>query len=566
MIQGEPLEMNTASEDESASMPAEMVDTWDTDSNVIREPEKSNDFLSRTFETAKQTPDDASDETADDVGTMLDEAEEDVRDALWMSAEAADDAESSTGTDNRDNEKQLNDSVLTLPERQETTVQETADRNTQDAMEDGMAHDPEDLREETDALLDTVIASQDEDKGAESAIDLNLPEPSPKATPEASSSLLSLQAINLLNDKIATTETRYDGALNKIGHALGVIAERIDGLESRITDQAITKVAMAADPKPVEDDSVAPYIARAEKELAAKKGSGPVDIFDRIARAAETEYESQRGGGARIIADAGDGRRVGTKRWQPSKTVKKRMEQLEKARAVTPESADTAGNVAAAALAGDTTAPADAGATATNPSFVQDTPATGDMDQTVAPQTFIDEETDFDDESGLSVVPGARGRRKNRARKSRLDEDFENVFAEDDGEPSIQNLRRKMRQKPSEGSDQVTTAEEPAGKAGKSGFLGGILGKKSAKKTAVADDVLEEVQVDIPDEDDELELMAAFDESVEIKPKKNATAVKVKDELDDVPGRKGLLNGPVLYAVITAIAALAFFIWQKFVA
>ncbi len=569
MIQGEPLEVNTASEDDSAPVAEKPKESWNTSDSGDQASSMSNDFLARTFETQTDKLDDADHTESEDLDALLDEAEEDVRDALWMSAEASDEIKDKSAADESNGEqKHTTDQVLTLPERQE--FQQTADVtepkiSTSIAQQDQEADAPSEMLEETDALLETVIASQSADTENESdtmgsAVELELPKSSPKAAPEPSSSLLSLQAINLLNEKIATTESRYDGALNKIGHALGVIAERIDGLETRITNQTITNVAIAADPKPVDDGTVAPYIAQAERELQAKKESGPVDIFDRIARAAETEYESQRGTGTKIIADAGDGRRVGTKRWQPSKTVKKRMEQLEKARTLPTGTEATDTDEAAEIAVG----------TAANPAAMQENRAfaEADAEPTVTERTsagqsqvFDEDDEEFDEDSGLSVVPGARGRRKNRARKSRLDEDFEDVFAEGDGEPSIQNLRRKMRQKPAEEDEQPAIVEETP-KSEKSGLLGGILGKKKSKAPVELNDELDE------DEDD-LELMAAFDDELDIKPKKKSkktTKLKVTDEIDETPDRVSFLGGPLLYAAIAGAAGLAFFIWQKFLA
>jgi len=69
--------------------------------------------------------------------------------------------------------------------------------------------------------------------------------------------------------------------------------------------------------------------------------------------------------------------------------------------------------------------------------------------------TVVDEAED-DSADTLRVIPGARGRRRDRARKSRLDEDFEKVF-DDDGKPSINSLRRKLR------SSAATEAEGEAG-------------------------------------------------------------------------------------------------------
>ena len=391
---------------------------------------------------------------------------------------------------------------------------------------------------------------------------------------QQSTDLLGLQAINAIGEKITASETRYDDALAKMGHALGVIAQRIDGLESRMTDQTIANVALAASP-PDEDDeeedhSVAPYIARAEKELKARKGAGSMDIFDRIAKAAETEFDDQTvSSDSRVLQNTSNGRRVGTKRWQPSKNVKRRMEKLEQARNTQPDAATTGEpkNPAARKLRTELDSPADLNAAPVDSADLVNDEAQG------APEPILD--LNEHDDSGLSVLPGARGRRRNRARKSRLDEDFEDVFAEDeDGKPSIQSLRRKMRERPAE--------EESAADSPKGGMLSGILGKKSARKVEPAD---------VEDhEDDDEDLMAAFDDEAETpakskkakksaKPAKKQQAIKVRDELDDDydddehddedwgddEHASNSRKRPVLYALIAAAAAAGFFVWKTFI-
>ncbi len=374
------------------------------------------------------------------------------------------------------------------------------------------------------------------------------------------SNMLGLQAISILNEKISSTEGRYDDALDKIGHALGMIAERIDGLEGRMTSDTITKVALAAAPAEpeelfsapsVSDDAVAPYIAQAERELEARKGSSSMDIFDRIAKAAETEYNGQTGSiETRILDNPSAGRRVGTKRWQPSKTVKRRMEQLEKAK-----KGELTGDPSIDIMPED---PRSLRADLEEITSGVNAPKTA----TTAAKPMLDlgDEIDMDSDAGLSVVPGARGRRRNRARKSRLDEDFENVFEETGDKPSIQSLRRKMRDLPVEAPEEEET---------KGGMLSGILGKKSAKK--VASEPAAAV------EDGEDDMMAAFgapEESVASTPKKAKKAkaapmVELDDDeegWEDEEASKGInfAGGPLLYVLIAGAAAAAFFLWQMF--
>ena len=239
-----------------------------------------------------------------------------------------------------------------------------------------------------------------------------------------------------------------------------------------------------------------------------------MDIFDRIAKAAEDEFDGQASGAAaRVIDNPGDGRRVGTKRWQPSKTVKRRMEQLEKAREEAPPEVRQPAARSLRTNIEEIVAPE-------APPVAKATAKSTARKAKPAPEP--DAGFDEEDDSGLSVVPGARGRRRDRARKSRLDEDFENVFAEDDT-PSIQNLRRKMRDRPAQ-DDAVADAEA------KGGMLGGILGKKSRKKV---DPVVFEGE---EDEDDELSSKVSF------------------------------AGSPLLYVLIAGAAAAGFFVWKTYLA
>lgn len=396
--------------------------------------------------------------------------------------------------------------------------------------------------------------------------DGNTARPDGDPAPEA---LAALRAIDALGERFEAAEARNDEALGRIGHALGMIAQRIDGLEARATDRTIADVAFVAAP-PEDDDeedgSVAPYIARAEKELKAKKESGSMDIFDRIARAAETEFDDQAGTApSRVVANASDGRRVGTKRWQPSRAVKKRMEKLEKIRAESALEGRESPERRPPAMQGE---PEEAAAAA--PVARPDAP--------VAPAVDLDlsSEPTFDpagDDAGLSVVPGARGRRRNRARKSSLDTDFENVFAEEGDKPSIQSLRRKMRELPVEAPDEDEKS--------KGGMLGTLLGRKPAKKAGPA--APSETPPEEGEDDDDL--LAAFDSpdapALPRKPGKGAKAPAraamdedddLDDDLDDYfddgddASRSGTRRKPLVYALIAAAAAAGLAVWKMFLA
>lgn len=353
-----------------------------------------------------------------------------------------------------------------------------------------------------------------------------------------------------------------DDTLSKVGHALGIIAQRIDNLEGRLTDRAITDIAMAAAPSAIEDDEeeddpgVAPYIARAEKELKAKKRKSASDIFDRIAQAAESEFnEKSATPGMKIIDDASKGRRVGTKSWQPASAIKRRMQEA-------MEAAEASTRAKTTAQQSDDTAPS---STDIMPDQTQETSTealtagtTDGAQEAPALDTRepIYDRDDFDD-SGLSVVPGARGRRRNRARKTRLDEDFENVFAEEDGDKSsIQSLRRKMRERAAEAPVEE---EEPKG-----GMLGSILGRKSAKKSAIEEEVFD----DELDSFDDIEKEETALKKTKTDTKKQVAEVDDDDEEDDwdeeEPTSRSSLSRPVLYIIIAAITAAGFFAVQTF--
>ena len=279
----------------------------------------------------------------------------------------------------------------------------------------------------------------------------------------------------------AALQQTGDDAMSKFGHAIGALAENEDDLDDQVLDYA----AEMASPSSARDEAVAPHIAAAERELERSK-SAPVDIFDRIAQAAESQFDESRGSTAKRVSELVDDRRVGTKKWTPSKTMKQRMEKLEAARAAASgdqpvqaaEAVDTAAHAEVAETASATeapvmaaSAPSSAQATTVTPgkaekpepeAKAEEAPMTeeqsvtisrrdrqidhedsADADSTNDESTLADGE-DHLDADGLRVVPGARGRRRDRARKSRLDEDFEKIF-DDEGKPSINSLRRKLR-------------------------------------------------------------------------------------------------------------------------
>ena len=303
-----------------------------------------------------------------------------------------------------------------------------------------------------------------------------------------------------------------DDAMSKFGHAIGALADNEDDLDDRVLDYA-AEMASPSSSRSSRDDAVAPHIAAAEREIERSK-AGPVDIFDRIAMAAETQFDGSRGNAAKRVSELVDDRRVGTKRWTPSKTMKQRMEKLEAARAAaagelpvapaakaatTPEAnteaevapATTAAAAASEATAPAASAPASSQATIVSPGAtekpapeakakVEAAPMTeeqtvtitrrdrqSDIDESIETTTNGAEEASQDnpaeelDADGLRVVPGARGRRRDRARKSRLDEDFEKIF-DDEGKPSINSLRRKLRSGAAEEAAALAAAEAEA--------------------------------------------------------------------------------------------------------
>ncbi len=274
-----------------------------------------------------------------------------------------------------------------------------------------------------------------------------------------------------LSDHAVALDKTGDDAMSKFGHAIGALAEREDDFD----DQSLDYAAEIAKPSSLRDEAVAPHIAAAERELeTSRSGGGSLDIFDRIAQAAESQFDESRGNTAQRVSELVDDRRVGTKRWTPSKTMKQRMEKLEAARAAAAGDAPTqtgssAASSAATTAAAAASAPSSSTATMVTPKSSKSDkaedradaelmaeeqraasaqPAAEEQAQTETAKTgevgFEPEGIADDAADTLRLIPGARGRRRDRARKSRLDEDFEKVF-DDDGKPSINSLRRKLR-------------------------------------------------------------------------------------------------------------------------
>jgi len=98
-----------------------------------------------------------------------------------------------------------------------------------------------------------------------------------------------------------------DDAMSKFGHAIGAVAERDEDFD----DQSLDYAAERANPSSVRDQAVAPHIAAAERELETSRGGGSLDIFDRIAQAAESQFDESRGSTAKRVSELVDDRRVG---------------------------------------------------------------------------------------------------------------------------------------------------------------------------------------------------------------------------------------------------------------
>ena len=310
-----------------------------------------------------------------------------------------------------------------------------------------------------------------------------------------------------LSDPAVAIDKTGDDAMSKFGHAIGALAESDEDFD----DQSLDYAAERAKPSLNKDEAVAPHIAAAERELETSRSSGAsLDIFDRIAQAAESQFDESRGSTAKRVSELVDDRRVGTKRWTPSKTMKQRMEKLEAARAaaagetVAPSSTGqaAAAGVAAAGAAAAVAASAPTSSTATmvtpNAKASAKDEAKADAELMAEEQRAAQAQTTVEDSAEstaaavtesdaieddaadtLRIIPGARGRRRDRARKSRLDEDFEKVF-DDDGKPSINSLRRKLRSTASAEAEAEAAGDVTASTGGEA--VGGEADAQPKKK------------------------------------------------------------------------------------
>lgn len=358
-------------------------------------------------------------------------------------------------------------------------------------------------------------------------------DPVPGDSPEDNVEILENKAVEAVSaaDEAAIDKTG-DDAMSKFGHAIGALAKNDDDLDAFPPEPAPKQAAR--------DEAVAPHIAAAERELERSRSAAPLDIFDRIAQAAESQFDESRGSTAKRVSELVDDRRVGTKRWTPSKTMKKRMEKLEAARAAAEGGSAEPAPTPEAPAAVAASAPRSSTAQMVSPDakkqpepkakaavMAEDEKVTisrrdrqPEMEETLdAAQVEGTDGTEEEelDADGLRVVPGARGRRRDRARKSRLDEDFEKIF-DDEGKPSINSLRRKLRSASATpegeagGEEAAVSAIAPAAAAEtdieepKKGLFARLLKSKKPASAAVA--------VSAPAEDD------AIDAEMAAEPKK----------------------------------------------
>lgn len=461
----------------------------------------------------------------------LDVALEAVHDAVWMRTE--------TST----SEDEVSDPVLADPALADADLTEPALAEA----------DPAELLPSTLSDEPATPEAADSSESSSEIEEASAERENAAASPNLDSALAAMEALAL---RVAATEQRNDELLSKIRHAIGVVGQRIDAMEDRIAAPAPQPAelpeaplfsqpemphgyTMPLDPlltpEPEANESgVAPYIANAEREIRAKREAKPLDIFDRIAAAAETEFDNSREASVSVIEEVNSGRRVGTRKWSPSK-VKKRMEALEKVSAETQSAAKPtpAGtfSIGAAQKTADTAADAPS-ASAAALSSAQTAPDTDGAASMSEPLSEPAEGQDAMDDSALSVVPGARGRRRERARKSRLDDDLENVFEEEGGANPMKSLRRKLRDAPVDGVPQPAEGEAAqVASTPKSGILSKLIGKKKPAADELAPSALPVEAPDlaipqtefaadpgfdaVPDFDDDLDdadLMSAFDD------------------------------------------------------
>ena len=421
-----------------------------------------------------------------------------------------------------------------------TETQETCEsENNRDLGMDKNLHDAESM--EDDAWLEACRKELHEDADEPSITAETRPD-SLAMPHQMSDDGDQLATRSELSDHAVAIDKTGDDAMSKFGHAIGALAEREDDFD----DQSLDSAAELAKPSSIRDEAVAPHIAAAERELeTSRSGGGSLDIFDRIAQAAESQFDESRGSTAKRVSELVDDRRVGTKRWTPSKTMKQRMEKLEAARAAAsgdapapsePNTASDSAVTAAVAASAPTSSTAtmvtpksdksakaeekaDAELMAEEQRAAMAQPVTEEQAQTEAATTAeaVAEPEEIADDAAdtLRLIPGARGRRRDRARKSRLDEDFEKVF-DDDGKPSINSLRRKLRSSASAETEAGAVADESAGTDGvagaeadaqpkKKGLFSRLLQPKAKQPSE------QQVETDVETEEDDL--VAAFEEN-----------------------------------------------------
>ena len=491
---------DTEAQADTAEAETDLEDDVVHEGNALESQEQSEALTKQVEEDdASVAGTESSDETdvvqALDADTELDE----------LNTSEATDPDPTTATDEQgaraDHDRDDIESEATGEiDAADASVAESTSPQTEDMAEDDAGTASSESSEPVSA--DPAITSGDDTDLADTT--------SMKATPPMAEAELESQPSDQQQDAPATEET--DNAMSEFGDSMGTLAAQTDDLDA--LDDFESSVGLYDSPdnssSDEADSSVAPYIAQAERELEKTRSRSSHDIFDRIAMAAESQFDNARGSAMQRVTELVDDRRVGTKRWTPSKTMKQRMAKLEAARSavesgetfetrkkrretgqsvtademanavdagpVDTDSVDTgAGSsdavdtaTAASAAALGTAAVAAVAAAATQKPKAETAPAEDatrqsidenervkisrrdrqaearEQDESVEADDVSDFDEDEEDVDGLRIVPGARGRRRDRARRSRLDEDFEKIFDEED-KPSIRGLRRKLR-------------------------------------------------------------------------------------------------------------------------
>ena len=361
---------------------------------------------------------------------------------------------------------------------EETATESDAVESTDDAQS---ADETSDIRDENEAttLEASSLTSDAADSADEDVISLS---GTIATTAAVAKTDVEEQSDDPQDDpvQVAAEAEETDDAMSEFGNAISALAADDSPLDD--FDDA---PGLYNQPEPKADDAVAPYIAQAERELEQSRARTSHDIFDRIAMAAESQFDNSRVAALAPVKELVDDRRVGTKRWTPSKTMKERMAKLEAARAAA-ESGETLESRKKRRQSQQAVAPKEVEETVTETAAVAEeavttakpvakpAPEAEPAEEVVAERALDEnervkisrrdrhaaaeqtedaaldediadsEELDDEDVDGLRIVPGARGRRRDRARRSRLDEDFEKIFDEDE-KPSIRGLRRKLR-------------------------------------------------------------------------------------------------------------------------